>query len=426
MSNCIPLILLLIISPIFVVCIIVITIKLLKNRRFKTILSLIFIAAVCILLTFQSYRALFGKYLNPIIFSALLLLPILTYKVRLLRANERVIRADVNSGYKFSLMQILAGLNLSVKEHVLVFYGVYSIFFSIVASIIPTLGVLYAIQILNGLIILCFIWILIHPLPEPFSVMSRITLNANGRIDFTKRKHDYMRYTKMYESHIFIKFQNGFNQTRAELYKGFWKFQRRQDIISFLSFQVKQYTREIESLQKQPLFSRANFYMCDLQSNKVLLFCIFLLTLSTNYLTLFCGCNSHILMFKDMGAGLVAPLYFLLTTFATVGYGDIVQSSNIDKIFCISLLLQLILFVFVVVNIINDQSESAIEKFNKPSKQILEFLLSEANILIHQVETGMFDKDIDKTVAEFQFNPEIAIFLTKYKDRIRSSDNYSI
>jgi hypothetical protein len=124
---------------------------------------------------------------------------------------------------------------------------------------------------------------------------------------------------------------------------------------------------------------------------------------------------------------LVAPLYFLLTTFATVGYGDIVPITDIDKIFCVSFLLQLILFVFVTVNIINDQSQAALDKFNKPSKEILNYLQRETSVLIHEVETGLFDKKLDEKIKLFRLHSGgIGLFLNEYKKNRSRSDDFSI
>lgn len=356
-------------------------------------------------------------------FLALLALPVIIYKIRLLLANVRVVKADVDSGYATNLNHAIDGINLSIKNHILIFYGVYVISISLFALLKPNAEAFYAMQILNILIIFCFIWLLIQPFPESFSVIATFAFEEDGKVVSTKvgtRKRRKLVYTKMYEDLLLRKFSQGFDRSRGVLYEGFFRFSQKDDIISYLNLKVKEYAYARQYL------NITSPHINSLQKNKLIFFAIFIVTLLANYIVLYSGIASHILSFNDKAVGLVKPLYFLLTTFATVGYGDIAPSSHVDTIITVSLLFQLLLFIFVLVNIINDQSASASVKFNRPFLEMHDFLLSEANTLIHQVETGMFEKDIDKAIDKFGHIPLIAIYLQQYKARLNRSDTYSI
>lgn len=354
-----------------------------------------------------------------LMFLLLLILPVAIYKIRLLRANVRVCETDVNSGFRSNLVKVMAGVNLSIKHHILLFYAAYVICLSLIAILKPNVAVFSAIQILNILIIACFIWLLIRPFPESFRVVSQITLDENGHVDVNKRKHNFI-HTKAYETTIVLKFSHGLNRTRGVLYEGFSKYVRRQDILSYLRLKATQYAHERQYVNV------TSAYVNDIQRNKGMLYCVFILTLLTNYVVLYSGTESHMLHFRDMGNDYVDPLYYILTTFGTVGYGDIVPISHIDKLITSSLILQLVLFIFVLVNIVNDQSALAAEMLNRPFKEVYDLLLSEANILIHDVETGAFDKHIDSAIERFRLNTEIGFHLLQYRRVLDRSDTYSI
>src|ERR1039458_3198396 len=307
-----------------------------------------------------------------LIFILLLILPAAIYQLRLMCANVKYVRADVNVGYELNMLHFLGGLNLSLKEHLLVSYSIYSVAFSAVIYFFPSISIIFDVQIINILILLCFVWLLFQPLPESFDVASRIVIGKDERVDFNKRKYDFRKYTKMYESSIFIKFQKYADFARGDLYKGFSTFVEKKDIISYLDFKSKTYLSDLQKLNEARWFETNKFYVCDLRSNKILVFFLFMLILSTNYTTIFAGSFFHALSFKGMNADLVSPWYFLLTTFATVGYGDVVPSHENEMWVSVCFLIQVILFLFVIVNVINDQSTMAMDKYNRPHKDLID------------------------------------------------------
>jgi hypothetical protein len=80
------------------------------------------------------------SYIIIVAFLAFLALPTIIYKIRVFRANVANDRADVDSGYTVSLNYVINGINLSIKNHILIFYDVYAICLSFITTLKPTVG----------------------------------------------------------------------------------------------------------------------------------------------------------------------------------------------------------------------------------------------------------------------------------------------
>jgi hypothetical protein len=284
-------------------------------------------------------------------------------------------------------------LLFSPYQHYFISFGILDFVYCLIAFICPSWHCLMYIEIINIILLVCFVIYLIQPYSTAIDIVVNYMELKEHELKF-KELPWWRRCEPVCNWLLPLSISQKFLYDRADVYRGFMEFETKQDIISYLQM----IHRKTKHKKAAYLSSNEN----NAIRSKIYSLVLLLVLLVSNYIALNAGVRANILGFNGNISGYIKPLYFLLTTFTTVGYGDVTPYAERDFIIVTMILVQVLLFILVLINVINDLSSSSSAKLYKPFIEFCDFLLDEINTLIHQVETDQFDDRLDELMDKFK------------------------
>ena len=304
---------------------------------------------------------------------------------------------------------VIRKLNVSIHTHIAVVYFLYILLLLTCTFFHFSIPIMVLCQIFLTLMILNFLSFLLRPYSAVLSVLPMVTLSGHEAHLGDRRWS--LRFRVSHQM-ILEQLTKYFYNLRIELYSGLIEHDDNRSILYFMRYKRHGQARIINKMKT--LLMRYD----PVLTSKALFLMVILLFFAVNYTLLYNGLHFGVLQFNKPLEGLLTPLYYLITTFSTVGYGDITPLFGNTQYYTLFLLLNTVLILLVIVNVIQDFSLNAIEKILSPFREFQSKLADETNRMVYLLEVGGMEEEAKVLQEKFRRYPELSLILESYLQRM--------
>ncbi len=339
--------------------------------------------------------------LEMIVWSLLLLTPFLTHG---LQYRNRLKKIDQNSKFK----KVIETLNVSIHTHVALVYFIYTSVLLLASFDFFSVKLMVVTQVFLTLMILNFLSFLLRPFSSALSVLPKVQLN--GHEAYIARRNVLTRFRDSQDI-ILGELTKYFFNLRMEVYSGLSEHEDDRSILYYMRYRRHDQGKVVSRMKNSLM------HFDPIVTSKTLFLMVILLFFSVNYTLLYNGIASGFLVFSQPLTGLLAPLYYLMSTFSTVGYGDVTPLFGLTQIYTLSLLLNTVLILLIIVNVIQDFSLNAAEKILTPFREFQDLLTEETNRIIYLLEVKRMEEEAIELVYKYKKYPELSLLIESYVNR---------